>query len=138
MTEGEALPRRTRVAAYGICEDDRGRVLLCRSRFGPWFLPGGGLEWGESPAQAFERELAEETGLGGAVTSLELVHSNVIRDGRGAEVHYISIVYRARTDGTELRYEVDGSTDFAAWLERDEIAALPLAPAVRVALGLES
>lgn len=138
MTAAEGLPRRTRVAAYAICEDGDGRVLLCRSRFGPWFLPGGGVEWGETPEAAFLRELGEETGLTGAVIELETVHSGVIRDSRGAEVHYISIVYRARVEGTDLRFETDGSTDMAAWVPRSDVGALPLAPSVRAALRLDA
>jgi len=63
-----APPRRQRVAAYGLCVDDEGRVLLVRaagylSVAGRWFLPGGGIDHGESPTDALRRELAEETGL---------------------------------------------------------------------------
>jgi ADP-ribose pyrophosphatase YjhB (NUDIX family) len=39
-----------------------------------WTLPGGGVEFGESPEVAVIRELAEETGLRGVVRR-ELVHS---------------------------------------------------------------
>jgi 8-oxo-dGTP pyrophosphatase MutT (NUDIX family) len=50
--------------------DDEGAVLLLRG-FDPtrpergswWFTPGGGLDDGESPADAAGRELFEETGL---------------------------------------------------------------------------
>ena len=62
--------RRTRIAAYGLCRDADRRVLLCRivERIAPggiWTLPGGGLDFGESPARAVLRELTEETGLTG-------------------------------------------------------------------------
>src|SRR5690606_13750771 len=60
----------TRVAAYGACLDAGGRILLARLApgypgGGRWTLPGGGVEWGESPEDAVRREVAEETGLGG-------------------------------------------------------------------------
>jgi 8-oxo-dGTP pyrophosphatase MutT (NUDIX family) len=43
-------------------------LVLLRSpeKLGYWHLVAGGVEWGESPATAAARELAEETGLLGA------------------------------------------------------------------------
>ena len=61
-------PRRSRVSAYGLILDGD-RILLCRlskelPRWeGSWTLPGGGLEFGESPEAAMIREVEEETGL---------------------------------------------------------------------------
>lgn len=47
-----------------IVEDDAGRVLLVRHRFGHgWALPGGGVGANEPPEFAILRELAEEVGL---------------------------------------------------------------------------
>ncbi|TWT25254.1 NUDIX hydrolase [Planomicrobium sp. CPCC 101110] len=39
-----------------------GKILLVRSDRGTYGLPGGGVEKGESPAEALVREVAEETG----------------------------------------------------------------------------
>lgn len=52
---------RTRI----IVTDDRGNVLLSKGWFSSqqWELPGGGIKKGESPRQAVQRELQEETGL---------------------------------------------------------------------------
>ena len=51
----------------GIVHDARGRLLLIRRGRDPhrglWSVPGGRIEAGESPEQAVEREVREETGL---------------------------------------------------------------------------
>jgi hypothetical protein len=46
-----------RAAAYVVCRDETGRVLLTRfvspahPDSGKWTMPGGGMKWGESPEQ---------------------------------------------------------------------------------------
>lgn len=47
-----------------VIRDEQGRVLLMRrSDFGYWSLPGGALELGQSAAEALAREVQEEVGL---------------------------------------------------------------------------
>ena len=123
---------RTRVAAYAICLDDDGRILLCH--IAPsvrpdeiWTLPGGGLEFGEAPAAAVVRELAEESGYAGEVMALTDVSDRLFTDpDDGARLHAIRIVYRVRITGGQLRDEVDGSTDTCAWYSLEAAAAMPL------------
>lgn len=136
------LPRWTRVAAYALCVDDEDRVLLCRvapgyPSAGEWTLPGGGVAFGEGPAAAAIRELAEETGLIGEVQGLALVDSRVgpARPERGyGPWHGVRIVYRVAITGGELRDELDESTDRAAWISRAAAPSLPLVDLVEVAL----
>lgn len=47
-----------------ICDLD-GSILLTRASYGPkvWTLPGGGIERGETPAEAALREVKEEVGI---------------------------------------------------------------------------
>lgn len=131
MTES----RRTRVAAYTLCLDADGRILLCRigtsmyePQVGFWTLPGGGLDFGEAPAPGALRELAEEAGLTGEITDIADVDSQVYgpRTGRPGELHAIRVIYRVRITGGSLRDEVDGSTDTCAWFSLDQARALPL------------
>lgn len=55
-----------RRAGRVLLRDVDGRVLMIRTKLGDdvnWVSPGGGVEEGESSAQAAVRELAEETGI---------------------------------------------------------------------------
>ncbi|MHB8779046.1 MAG: NUDIX domain-containing protein [Anaerolineales bacterium] len=67
-----------RVGCSAIIFDDmREKVLLTqRTDNGRWCLPGGGMEAGESAAEACEREVWEETGLKVGLKRLIGVYSN--------------------------------------------------------------
>ncbi len=57
--------------------DEQGRVLLTKRRDnGQWCLPSGGVEPGESVAEACEREVLEETGLSVRVKRFVGVYSH--------------------------------------------------------------
>jgi len=53
-----------KVSAFGAIFDDQGRILCVKRNYGDrtWTTPGGGIERGESPFQAAQREAYEETG----------------------------------------------------------------------------
>jgi 8-oxo-dGTP diphosphatase len=133
---------RTRIAAYALCRDDDGRILLCH--IAPsvgagdlWTLPGGGLEFGESPSAAVLRELTEETGYQGEIDGLVDVSDRLFEDpgeDGPTRMHAIRIVYGVRLIGGELRDEPDGSTDTCRWLTLDEAKGLRLGELARRAI----
>jgi 8-oxo-dGTP diphosphatase len=129
-----------RVSAYAVCPRDD-TVLLARwtgPRGPEWTLPGGGLDHGEDPADAVIREVHEETGYTARVDGLLTVHSihMVIRDApEPVDHHGILIVYRGTVVGGELRFEVDGSTDMAAWVPLTDVGGLARVPLVDVGLA---
>jgi len=46
-----------------ILDSTRTKFLLAQEDNGKWELPGGGLDWGEKPADGLIREIQEEMGL---------------------------------------------------------------------------
>ena len=131
---------RVRVAAYALSIDGAGRILLCH--LAPsvglgdlWTLPGGGLEFGESPDVAVVRELAEETGYVGEVQQLMDVSDHLFEDGGGAtRLHAIRIVYLVQVVSGELRDEPDGSTDTCQWFTLSDARRLRLGELARRAV----
>jgi 8-oxo-dGTP diphosphatase len=116
-------PRVTRLAAYGVIVRD-GRILLCRVApgnlgAGLWTLPGGGLDFGESPDAGAVREVEEETGLIAAIDGPAAIHSDTgVWDRRSGPVrfHHVRFVFPMTIVGGEERLEVDGSTDAFEWV----------------------
>jgi 8-oxo-dGTP pyrophosphatase MutT (NUDIX family) len=108
--------------------DEQGRVLLTKRRDnGQWCLPSGGLEPGESAAEACEREVLEETGLGVVVKRLVGVYSHpdqltVYPDG--TKVQIVAIHFEAKITGGELGLSNETS-DFG-YFTTEEIEGLEM------------
>jgi len=129
------MPERQRIAAYGVCVDAEGRLLLARaapslSLHGRWFLPGGGVDHGEHPTEALHREIKEESGLTVVLGPLLDVLSDVRTLPDATNLHTVRMIYRVTSWSGTLRAEQNGTTDAIRWVDRDELATLPLAPYV--------
>ena len=120
-----------RAAAYVVCRDDERRLLLTRFALpgnpdsGSWTMPGGGMEWGESPADTAHRELEEETGLRATLGPVIGVFSRWYPDHEavsGRPGHALGIVYEATELRGELRTTFEaGTTDGARWFHLGEL-----------------
>jgi len=130
------VPERQRIAAYGVCVDSEGRLLLARAApslalRGHWFLPGGGVQHGESPTASLLREIEEESGLTVVLGPLLDVLSDVRTLPDGTSLHTVRIIYRVLSWQGTLRPEVGGTTDEVRWVTSQELETLPLAFYVR-------
>ncbi|MBO4255834.1 NUDIX hydrolase [Streptomyces griseorubiginosus] len=137
------MRRKLRVAAYAICVRD-GQLLLARWTDGrgrpEWTLPGGGMEHGEDPYDTVLREVEEETGYDVEVTGLLGVDSfrrtTRARFRRPVDRQGLRLVYEARVTGGQLRPEIGGSTDMAAWHPLETVPALNRVGLVDTGLAL--
>ncbi|HEY8427645.1 MAG TPA: (deoxy)nucleoside triphosphate pyrophosphohydrolase [Sandaracinaceae bacterium] len=103
-----------------------GRLLVCRRpahkrHGGLWEFPGGKVEEGESDFDAAARELAEELGV--RVVEVGDVELSVRDPGSDFVIDFL----RVRIEGEPACLEHAE----LAWVTREELRALPLAPSDR-------
>jgi 8-oxo-dGTP pyrophosphatase MutT (NUDIX family) len=116
-----------RIGASAAVLDGERLLLTKRSDNGEWCMPGGGIDPGERPAEAAEREVLEETGLTVRVTKLLGVYSNpdvVVVYPDGNRVQVVGVLFRAEpVDGVAgLSNEVTE----VGWFTAEEAAELTL------------
>ena len=141
--------RLQRVAAYALCLRPGARgeeVLLTRISprgygTGTWTLPGGGVDFGESPSAAAAREVAEECGVPCVVGDLLTVHDLTLRGtgpaGRDEEFQGVHVVYAGTVPAESEPHvvEVDGTTDAVAWVPVESVGEWQVNDLVRSALA---
>ncbi|MEU8374306.1 NUDIX domain-containing protein [Micromonospora sp. NPDC048894] len=141
------MQERRRIAAYGWCADDTGRVLLVRGAAadpapGLWRLPGGGVAHAEHPADTVVRRFTGETGLGVAVGGLRAAVADLSTRRLGAvevPVHTDRLVFHVTVlDGQPSHGDqttADGPAELA-WCTPQQAATLPLMPFTAELFGL--
>jgi len=109
-----------RPSAYAVLRDEEGRIAVVRAARG-WFLPGGGIDAGETAEEAVRREAIEECGLviriGRAIGSAtEIVHS----PAGNAGVEKDSVFFEATIVGTADAVQPE---HHVAWLSAADASA---------------
>lgn len=115
-----------RLVVNCVLLDAQRRVMLMRRRDnGYWALPGGGVEPGESVAEALVREVEEETGLRVRPVQLVGVYSNpdvLLRYADGHRCQPVSLTFRCELVGGAPR-ETEEATA-VAWFAIDALPEL--------------
>lgn len=102
--------------AVNVAVLHKNKILLTqREDFETWILPSGGVEDGESLAQAAIRETKEETGLDVELTGLVGIYSRL---GNMSPVH--AVLFSAKPIGGEIKCQ-EGETIAVEWFAFDQI-----------------
>lgn len=102
--------------AVNVAVIHEGQILLTqREDFETWILPSGGVDDGESLAQAAIRETKEETGLDVELTRLVGVYSRL---SNMPSVH--AVLFAAKPIGGEIQCQ-EGETIAVQWFDFDKI-----------------
>lgn len=141
---GEQPVQRQRVAAYAVVRSVRGVLGTRNSDRGPvpgvWQLPGGGIEPGETPAEAVLREIDEETSQQVVLDRLIDIQSDhwvgPVADGVLEDFHALRLIYTATCADptTPVVNDVSGTTDLARWVPLHRWRSLPWTAGARSAL----
>ncbi len=118
---GKTVPLKVGCAA-AIFDESRTKLLLTRrTDNGQWCLPGGGMEPGESAAEACVREVMEETGLQGTAQKLIGIYTTPHRITAYGEINkyqFVSILFEVFVEGGKLGLS-DETTDYGYFSERE-------------------
>ena len=138
----------THVGVYGLAVWEQFYLLIQKARgpyYGKWDLPGGRMEFGESPETALKREFDEETGiipLQWSIRSSQSVVVNWEYRGEPEAVHHIGILYDViiGQDNNlleQIKRNPDGEDSLGAvWFTLEQVKDLQLTPFAQYMMNL--
>lgn len=123
----------TRIGAYGVCKENE-RILLVPKRSGLYKgqldLPGGRIEFGETPEETLRREFIEEAACGFKEVKL-LCNLVCLTELPDSQFHHIGLIYSIYGSFT-LPQEPE---DEFYWIEFSQLSSTALTPFARQALN---
>jgi 8-oxo-dGTP diphosphatase len=127
------LEQRIAVVVIGLIKDSQGRVFLQKRRDllipdadGMWEMPGGRIEFGESPEEALQRECVEEIGCEVSIKRLiPLVQSKRWSRTDGVDMHVIVLCYEADIV-SGIPEPSDDKVSEVGWFTEDKFRELEL------------
>jgi 8-oxo-dGTP pyrophosphatase MutT (NUDIX family) len=133
-------PAATRIvpSANVIVANDAGEILLIRrSDNDNWAVPGGGIDLGESVAEAAVRETREESGIDCQITGLVGIYSDprhvILYTSDGEVRQEFSIVLTARPVGGNPR--PSSETSEVRWVPIGQIDSYHMDRSMRLRVG---
>jgi 8-oxo-dGTP diphosphatase len=125
LNEDEKKKELTKNAVAVIVDDDNKILLLKRGNKAPWMpskwgLVGGGIEKGETPQKAIEREIKEETNL----EINKFTKTFTIQRNPDSIEH----IFACRYNGDPTDIKLNGENSNYGWYDVDEMKFLDIVP----------
>jgi len=115
----------------GLIFNSEGEIFLMKAyKWGnKYVIPGGHVELGEKIADAFKREIKEETGL--RVHDIKLLYVLEFIFGKGikGKKHFICFVHTCKTESTKVKLDSEGKE--YVWVSPKKALKLPIEPYVK-------
>jgi len=112
------------IKSFVLIEEDDHFLLIreaAKKWNGKWFLPGGRVDIGETPAQAAVREVKEEAGCDVTLKGIFYIryHEKLFNK-------QISLFYCAKIKSDKIKTKADKHSLEAKWFTYNEIRTLPV------------
>ncbi|MEO8581365.1 MAG: NUDIX domain-containing protein [Patescibacteria group bacterium] len=117
------------VGVGALIFNDKGKFLVAlrgpkaKNEQGKWEIPGGGVEFGETLAEAITREAKEELGVEIKVLQLLQVADHILPDEKQ---HWVSPTFFCRIIQGEPRVMEPEKCERIGWFTIEEASQLPL------------
>ncbi len=118
-----------------FCHDGAGNFVFhkrsanCRDQQGTWDSGGGKLEFGETPEQALWREIEEEYGCSGQITST-LPPNSFFNEANAQPTHWLILPYIVQVNRAEVKLHEPEKMDELGWFTLNSLPE-PLHPGVK-------
>lgn len=130
--------KKTRVGCYGLIINGDKIALIKKARGGYkglLDLPGGGIEYGETPEETLVRELMEEAGVKVVDYKLLTVTSTRIKwhdENFNEDLHQIGILYKVELKDYKLKEDGDGlDSDGCSYYDINKLSKDEITPFTR-------
>ena len=127
----EKIRPRVRVAGI-LIEDDR--ILLIehtKNNRKYWLVPGGGVDWGESAAEALIREFKEETGLDIEVEKFLFISETIAPDKQKHVINLYFKIKKAENSSNIMKLGEEKILTDLRFIPEDEIKNIKLYPNIK-------
>ena len=127
----EKIRPRVRVAGI-LIEDDR--ILLIehtKNNKKYWLVPGGGVDWGESAAEALIREFKEETSLDIEVEKFLFISETIAPDKQKHVINLYFKIKKAEDSSNIMKLGEEEILTDLRFIPEDEIKNIKLYPNIK-------
>ena len=137
------MDKKTIFVFKGIIFDNQKRVLIDNRKEeiwddanGKWEVPGGKIEFGETPEEAVKREVFEETGYKVNVKKIVPYENTTVWDYPNCKQHTVVFYYECELSSNNHVGCNDSKINTFKWINKSEISNYSFLPGTKEAIEM--